>query len=113
MRSNLSDATWKRVLSRLPGNVASRARRNEGDYRIFVEEVLWVAEKNVVWHALKSQSGTWRNVYVRFLRWSDKGIWDDVAEAIGLDCSMSMALVRRVAENREYRERCTNTGRGT
>lgn len=105
---NLSDAKWKRLKSRLPGGLLTRAQRNEASYRDFVEDVLWVVEHNVVWHALRPERGDWHTVYVRFLRWSDKGVWEQVAEILGPHHPLGIALIQRVGEHREFRERSAN-----
>lgn len=108
MRKTLSDAKWKKLKSRLPGGLAARAQRNEVAYRTFVEDVLWVVENNVVWHALRPDRGDWHTVYVRFLRWSDKGVWEQVADILGPRSPLAIALIQRVGEHREFRERSAN-----
>ena len=105
----LTDVQWSQLLERLPGSVGTRARGNQGHYRRFVEQVLWVVDNDVVWHELKPDRGSWRSVYVRFLRWSDNGIWPGVIDALAADEPLAQALRDRIEEHRSYRHRCANS----
>lgn len=48
------------------------------DTRRFVEAVLWVAQTNAFWSDLPREYGPWHSIYVRFVRWSQDGVWDEV-----------------------------------
>ncbi|HIE0125131.1 transposase [Stenotrophomonas maltophilia] len=105
----LTDLQWSQLLARLPGRVGTRARGNPCHYRRFVEQVLWVVDQDVVWHELQPDRGSWRSVYVRFLRWSDGGIWPTVIEVLSDAPPLMEALQARIEEHRSYRDRCANS----
>lgn len=105
----LTDQQWSQLLARLPGRVGTRARGNPSHYRRFVEQVLWVVDQDVVWHELRPDRGSWRSVYVRFLRWSDSGIWPIVIDVLVDVPPLTEALQARIEEHRSYRDRCANS----
>lgn len=104
-RIQLSEWQWRRIADRLPPTLKTRAARNEARYQRFVEEVLQVACGDMRWRDLESRSGSWRTVYVRFLRWCDDGVWDRVVIALRSDPELSGALRRRVEEHRRVSQR--------
>lgn len=105
----LTDLQWSQLLAHLPGRVGTRARGNPCHYRRFVEQVLWVVDQDVVWHELQPDKGSWRSVYVRFLRWSDSGIWPIVIDVLADVPPLMEALQARIEEHRSYRDRCANS----
>lgn len=105
----LTDLQWARMLERLPGRIGVRARRNSEHYRQFVEQVLWVVDSDVVWHELKPEDRDWRSTYVRFLRWSDTGIWECLFDVLATDAQLLTALQERIEEHRHYRHRSANS----
>lgn len=80
VRAQLTDLQWKKVenlleLERIPG----RPGKNN---RLFVEGVLWWRRTGVPWRDLPSDFGPWKTVFNRFDRWSKKGRWSRLFEAI-------------------------------
>ena len=80
VRAQLSDSQWAKVegllkLERSPG----RPGKNN---RLFVEGVLWWRRTGVPWRDLPSDFGPWKTVFNRFDRWSKKGRWTRLFEAI-------------------------------
>lgn len=75
VRQRMSKETWERVLSRLPGQVGTRARNSDGSRR-YIEGVLWIAETRARWKDLPAEYGRWRAVYVKFTRWAREGLWE-------------------------------------
>jgi len=105
MRIELSPWQWQRIADRLPSNISKRASRNGARYQRFVEEVLQVAVADMRWRELESRSGSWRTVYVRFHRWSQEGVWEQVIAALEPSPELSAALRRRVSEHQRASER--------
>jgi transposase len=84
-RAHLSDAQWDVISTSLSGNTGTRAKHDrQYHYRTFVEAVLWVAANRAFWSELPAQYGSWRSVYVRFVRWCDAGTWLSVENALGI-----------------------------
>ena len=52
------------------------------DNRRFVEAVLWIARTGSPWRDMPKAFGHWHRIYVRYSRWSKKGIWKKVFEEL-------------------------------
>jgi transposase len=52
------------------------------DNRIFVEGVLWIVRTGSPWRDLPEAFGDWNSVFRRFSRWSIKGVWYRIFEAM-------------------------------
>jgi putative transposase len=83
LRSQLSDEQWQRVQVILDGERG--AGRPGKDDRRFVEAVLWWRRTGVPWRDLPSEFGPWSTVFNRFDRWSKKGRWTRLFEAMRID----------------------------
>lgn len=88
----LSDSEWGRISDALPKSLAGRAKKKAGNYRIFVEAVLWVACCEAFWPELPSEYGPWRTVYVRYIRWYKMGAWKSVGDSLGEGNAKARAL---------------------
>ena len=73
----LRDDQWARIEKLLQGKVGDRGRSGANN-RLFVEAVLWIARTGSPWRDLPMEFGPWNSVYVRFARWSDKNVWQNV-----------------------------------
>jgi transposase len=76
-RMMLRDDQWERIEGFLQGKVGDPGRHG-ADNRLFVEAVLWIARTGSPWRDLPGEFGPWNSVYVRFARWSDKDVWQNV-----------------------------------
>ena len=76
-RHEISDADWGRVralLPRRPGPVALD--------RMFLNAVLWVAKTGAPWRDLPERFGPRDSARRRFDRWSRRGVWAALFEAL-------------------------------
>jgi len=80
-RYEITDRQWDLVSPLLPGK-AGDVGRTAADNRLFLNAVLWVARSGAPWRDLPERFGPWNSVYVRFRRWSVKGVWQGVFEAL-------------------------------
>ena len=80
-RDILRDDQWARIKGFLPGKASDRGV-TASDNRLFVEAVLWIARTSSPWRDLPKRFGNWHRVYVRYDRWSKKGVWARLAEAV-------------------------------
>ena len=88
-RTVLRDDQWDRIEGFLPGK-SSDCGVTAKDNRLFVEAVLWIIRTGSPWRDLPDDFGYWHRVYVRYHRWSKKGVWERVinypaAELRGID----------------------------
>lgn len=84
IRTLLSDAQWDRIKEWVPGK-ATDCGVTGRDNRLFVEAVLWVARTGSPWRDLPEAFGHWYTVYTRFWRWSRRGVWERLFEALADD----------------------------
>jgi len=80
-RFELTDEQWKRVEGLLPGKVGDPGGTAK-DNRLFLDAVLWIARTGAPWRDLPPRFGEWNSVFQRFNRWSKKGVWEQVFEAL-------------------------------
>ena len=80
-RHAISDDNWSRIKDLLPGREGEPGRHGE-DNRLFLDAVLWIGKTGVPWRDLPTRFGKWKTVWTRFDRWSKKGVWQRVFEAL-------------------------------
>lgn len=92
-RMVLSDVQWERIAPLLPGRATSvgvTAKNN----RLFLEGVLWIARTGAPWRDLPEETfGPWWRTYIRFNRWSKKGRWDKLFEALADDLDFEYVMI--------------------
>ncbi|MEH6416219.1 transposase [Pseudomonas sp. CGJS7] len=111
----LADEQWNVIAAHLPRHYRIRILNSTGNYRAFIEAVLWVVANNAPWTSIPSSFGSWRAIYVRFLRWVEDEHWISVERAIGLDSTMAMRLrerVERYRSNNRWRRKRGHAGTG-
>ena len=81
MRYALSDADWKRLAPLLPGRPGTPGRSGDNNRR-FLHAVNWIARNGGPWRDLPVELGNWNSAWRRFDRWSKKGVWQRIAEAL-------------------------------
>lgn len=81
-RHAISDADWERVKDLLPGRPGQPGWVAQ-DNRLFLDAVLWIAKTGAPWRDLPERFGNWNSVWKRFDRWSRKGTWKKVFDALG------------------------------
>ena len=88
----LSDAAWERMAPLIigrPDQKGSTGRNN----RMFVEGVLWIVRTGSPWRDLPEVFGDWNSVFRRFSRWSIKGVWRRIFEAVSDDPDFEYLIV--------------------
>lgn len=91
-RRVLRDDQWERIAPLLPGK-ATDCGVTAKDNRLFLEAVLWIARTGAPWRDLPQEFGHWHRVYVRYSRWSHKGIWQQILEAVADDADFEYLMV--------------------
>lgn len=88
----LDDAQWERLAPLIigrPDQCGSTGRDN----RMFVEGVLWIVRTGAPWRDLPEAFGDWNSVFRRFSRWSQKGVWWRIFEAMADDPDFEYLIV--------------------
>jgi len=80
-RHDISNQIWEKIRAYLPGS-RGKVGRPATDNRLFINAVLWVLRSGSPWRDLPPDYGSWNNVHRRFCRWRDKGIWEQLLEAV-------------------------------
>ena len=76
-RHDISDRVWNLISPHLPGRKGSWGGVAV-DNRRFVNAVFWVIRTGSPWRDLPPDYGDWSNTHRRFLRWRDKGVWEEL-----------------------------------
>src|SRR4051812_27983941 len=80
-RHAIQDAAGERIQPLLPGQPGQH-EKDAKDTRLFIDAVLWIAKTGVPWRDLPERFGNWNSVWRRLDRWSKKGVWRRVFEAL-------------------------------
>jgi transposase len=80
-RHAISDESWDRIKDLLPGREKDPGVTAK-DNRLFVDAVLRIAKTGAPWRDLPERFGPRGSVRKRSDRWSAKGIWKRVFEAL-------------------------------
>lgn len=80
-RHDISDRVWSLLEPHLPGRAGSWGGR-AGDNRQFINAVFWILRTGAPWRDLPPDYGDWSNTHRRFLRWRNKGIWENLLERV-------------------------------
>ena len=94
----LSDAASERMgplIIRRPDQKGSTGRDN----RMLFEGVLWIVRTGSPWRDLPEVFGDWNSVFRRFSRWSIKGVWWRIFEAMSDDPDFAMLSARAGPSN--------------
>ena len=91
-RYALTDAQWSRIEPLLPGRAGS-VGVTARDNRLFVEAVLYRYRAGIPWRDLPERFGHFRAVHRRHSRWSKKGTWQTVFEALAGERDNEYAMI--------------------
>ena len=88
----LNDAAWDRIAPLIIGRPDQRGSTGRNN-RMFVEGVLWIVRTGSPWRDLPEVFGAWNSVFRRFSRWSEKGVWRRIFEALSDDPDFEYLIV--------------------
>ena len=83
VRLQLQDRQWRKIESILATQAG--VGRPGLNNRRFIEAVLWWRRTGVPWRDLPADFGPWKTVFNRFDRWSKKGKWTQLFQALQVD----------------------------
>ncbi|WP_222547212.1 IS5 family transposase [Asaia lannensis] len=93
-RGDLTDREWALIGPLLPPE-HGRWARPSGDNRRFLDGMLYVLRTGCPWRNMHERYGKWNSVYVRFRRWAEQGVWDDLLQTL-VDLGLSDDWQHRV-----------------
>lgn len=76
----MTEEQWETIaplLRQRTGRPSDRGDRN------FVNAVLWIAKTGAPWRDLPKRFGSWKTIYNRFHRWSQRDRWGELMRALG------------------------------
>ena len=91
-RYALRDDQWERIEPLLAGK-ASDVGVTAKDNRLFVEAVLYRYRAGIPWRDLPERFGDFRVIHTRHMRWSRKGVWERVFNALAEDADNEYAII--------------------
>lgn len=92
-RKVLRDDQWERIAHLLPGKKGDCGVTAK-DNRLFIEAVLWVIRTGAPWRDVTRIYGIdWHRVYVRYNRWSHKGVWQNIFKSIATDPDLEYLMI--------------------
>ena len=80
-RHDISDEVWTVLEPHLPGREGLWGGI-ANDNRLFINAVFWMLRTGAPWRDLPPDLGGWKNVHRRVCRWRDKGIWENLLDAV-------------------------------
>jgi transposase len=92
LRMLLRDDQWVRVETLLQGKAGDRGRSGANN-PLFIEAVLWIARTGSPWRDLPTVFGPWNSIYVRFARWADKNVWQNILAVLGEDADFEEVFI--------------------
>ena len=88
----LNDVAWERMAPLIIGRPDQKGSTGR-DNRMFVEGVLWIVRTGSPWRDLPEAFGDWNSVFRRFSRWSIKGVWYRMFEAMSDDPDFEYLII--------------------
>jgi transposase len=88
----LSDKQWARISGLIIGRPDQRGSTGRNN-RMFVEGVLWIVRTGSPRRDLPEAFGEWNSVFRRFSRWSRKGVWQRIFEAMSDDPDFEYLII--------------------
>ena len=92
IRRELTNVQWERISHLIPGKKGDKGRAGE-DNRLFVDAVLWILRTGAPWRDLPPEFGNWNSIFIRFNRWSRKGVWETLFKVLADDPDFEHVMI--------------------
>ena len=91
-RKLLRNDQWEGIKDLLPDKEGDPGK-TDGDKRLLIEVVLWIARIGSPWRDLLPAFGNWHSVYRRHSPWGKKGVWKLLLEQVSDDIDLEQLLL--------------------
>ena len=68
-------------------------KKEQHKLRMFLEAVYYMVRTGCQWRMLPWHYGSWRAIHKRLKKWSDKGYWKTIFEALQIDPDMEYVMI--------------------
>lgn len=89
---HLKEYEWQYILCELK-QVRYIHLNNIKRLRSFIEGVHYILRGGIQWRLLPCVYGHWRSVHNRFMRWRDKGIWNNLFKKASEDADLTEVMI--------------------
>ena len=93
IRHGLTDEQWNCVHGILESEAYFWPRPAHLGDREFLHAICWILKTGAPWRDLPKEFGSWHLVYKRFLRWSRRGIFDQIVAVLTKDADREVAMI--------------------
>ena len=90
MRYELADFEWVALKPMLPNKSRGVPRVND---RRVLNGIFWILRSGAPWRDLPEAFGDWNSAFRRFSRWSRKGVWRRIFEAMSGDPDFEYLII--------------------
>jgi transposase len=87
----LSDAQWAKFEAAISAVKLREARPRKEDRRT-IEAIIWPLDNGAKWRSIPAEQGDWHHAYLRFRRWSVRGVWDKIMAHVAAEGEPKLAF---------------------
>ena len=91
-RHDLTDRQWELLAPHLPGG-PGKVGKPAHDNRRFINALQWILRTGAPWRDLPTDYGDWKNTHRRFSRWRDRGVWEQLLDALGDQADLEWLMI--------------------
>ena len=89
-RFDLTDAEWAVISPLLPQPGRGPTRKDD---RLVLNGVFYVLRTGSPWRDLPERYGPYTTIYNRYIRWTKRGVWRDIFDALARECKDALVFV--------------------
>ncbi len=89
-RFDLTDAEWSVIFPLLPKQGRGPQRKDD---RLVLNGIFYVLRTGTPWRDLPKRYGPHTTIYNRYIRWTKRGVWCGIFEALARDCKDALIFV--------------------
>lgn len=89
-RFDLSDEEWAVIEPLLPKKGRGPARRDD---RSVLNGIFYILRTGAPWRDLPERYGPHTTVYNRYVRWGERGVWQEIFETLAAECEDALVFV--------------------